>query len=89
MSKNPLTPEQFAAEEGCSTRYLIQCFRNGYNDTVLWWRPEHSGYTHSVNDAGRYTHAEAVKISPPDHWHDDMPWRERDVDDAARSVVFR
>ncbi len=32
------------------------------NQRGMWWRADHTGYTQYVEEAGRYTHAEAAKI---------------------------
>lgn len=37
--------------------YLIWSMERG-----MWWKPNHRGYTFSRKEAGRYTHAEALKI---------------------------
>lgn len=42
--------------------YLIM-FKDGpMGDNVLWWRPDRSGYTVDVDQAGRYSKAEAESI---------------------------
>jgi hypothetical protein len=32
------------------------------NQKGMWWRDNHSGYTQVIDEAGRYTHAEAQDI---------------------------
>lgn len=32
------------------------------NQKGMWWRPDHSGYTPVIDEAGRYPRAEAEKI---------------------------
>jgi hypothetical protein len=45
------------------------------NDDRLWWRANRCGYTRSVEDAGRYTLAEAQRIATVHHEDctDDQP----------------
>lgn len=31
----------------------------------MWWRPNHAGYTELVEEAGRYSLAEAAEITVP------------------------
>lgn len=34
----------------------------GSYDQAMWWRPNRAGYTYDINQAGRYTQAEAQRI---------------------------
>lgn len=41
--------------------YYIQT--EGYvGNAMIWWRPEHRGYTPNINEAGKYSTDEAMKI---------------------------
>lgn len=42
--------------------YLILYNKRG-SDLALWWRPNSSGYTTNLNDAGRYSKGEAESIA--------------------------
>lgn len=38
-------------------------FTGGYNgDCVIWWGPDHHGYTTEIDKAGRYTKTEAFRL---------------------------
>lgn len=41
--------------------YLIQ-YQQFNGDSVIWWRPNSSGYTIRIDEAGRYPEAEARRI---------------------------
>lgn len=51
-----------------SNQYLILCLKNGRSRKLgmaLWWQPNSAGYTTIVDQAGRYTKAEAEAICRP------------------------
>jgi hypothetical protein len=68
--------------------HLIRCAGGEQRDDCLWWRPERSGYTAFVDEAGRYTRteAEAQQRSRPDK---DVAVLASEALAAARSVVRR
>jgi hypothetical protein len=41
--------------------YLVLC-KERVNGLALWWRPERSGYTTNLLEAGKYTRADAESI---------------------------
>ena len=43
-------------------KYLIESMEHTYDDTLVWWKPKHTGYTCDLNKAGRYSKEEAEKI---------------------------
>ena len=45
-----------------NTQYLIM-YKGDRSGDVLWWRPNRSGYTIDVSQAGRYTKEEAESIA--------------------------
>lgn len=51
------------------SRYFIATRKHGFvGNDVLFWRPEAKGYTTNLDDAGKYSEAEATKIvrgAPP------------------------
>lgn len=54
------------------------------NEHRCWWSPNRQGYTHKVEEAGRYDRAEAIKISRGRGWPstripDEVPVREVDA----------
>lgn len=49
------------------TRKLAEyfIFNTDHGDNAIFWRPNRSGYTHILEEAGRYSKEEAIKISVP------------------------
>ena len=43
-------------------KYLIESIEHTHGDVVIWWRPNSLGYTDNIDEAGRYTKAEADSI---------------------------
>ena len=43
--------------------FLLYSRKHSNPDIAMWWRPDASGYTISVKEAGRYTQDEAIKHS--------------------------
>lgn len=54
------------------------------NEHQAWWRPHSAGYTIASEQAGRYSHEEAVKISASarDGWRPGSPPPELPVAEA-------
>lgn len=57
-------------------KYLIWSFEHG-----MWWAANHSGYKHTVAEAGRYTAEEAVEIIANDIIREEIPVRELEATD--------
>lgn len=54
------------------------------NEHRAWWRPNSSGYTKQVSDAGRYSREKAISIAHGRGWPtkgipDEVPVREDDA----------
>jgi hypothetical protein len=43
-------------------KFFIQDQSRSLGNSALWWRPNLSGYTINLDEAGRYTLEEALKI---------------------------
>ncbi len=66
-------------------KYLIESMEHTIDDTIAWWKPNNSGYTCSVDLAGRYSKDDAEKICEgankcknPGEENERM-WKEEDV----------
>lgn len=53
--------------------YLIQDLRDCVGNCASWWRPNAQGYTCNLDEAGRYTEAEATRITEHNPHHDLVP----------------
>ena len=51
--------EKLLADAAANARYLIWSHSHR-----AWWRPERSGYTSEIDQAGRYSREEADQICP-------------------------
>lgn len=51
------TPERAAYDAERAQRWLVWSNQHG-----MWWRPNRSGYTAFIEEAGRYSRAEAERI---------------------------
>lgn len=62
-----------------SDKYLIESMEHTHDDTIVWWKPNHCGYTIQVDKAGRYSLAEATAICERAGPHNERMWKEADV----------
>jgi ABC-type transport system substrate-binding protein len=49
-------------------KYLIESMEHTPDDTKVWWKPNHRGYTDDIREAGRYSYEEAKKIVDGANW---------------------
>lgn len=66
--------------------WLIACLEHGRRTEALWWRPDGNGYTTRIEEAGRYTEADARRIAR--NRESDVPVRVEDAEAKARRVVY-
>lgn len=66
--------------------FLIECTAHHSPVNRLWWAPEGRGYTQDVDQAGRFTRAQAEHTCS--HSEEKM-WAEADVLAKARKVVWK
>jgi hypothetical protein len=68
-------------------RFYIEAVGHTPNGEVCWWKPDRSGYTTNIDEAGLYSTEEArsiVKMRPGK----DRAWREYDVITLATRRTF-
>jgi hypothetical protein len=65
--------------------WLILCHEHGDGAVCLWWRPNGAGYTTRLDEAGRYTEAEARSIEAGRQT--DVAVRLAEAEAAAQRVV--
>lgn len=63
----------------------VQDSRSYVGNCPLWWRPEGKGYTTNLDDAGRYTFDEAMRMH--ESRSTDIPWLCREIDPIRRATV--
>lgn len=65
--------------------WLILCqWRTQYHHEPVWWSPRQAGYTTELDDAGRYSDAEALAIAERMNGGGDRPVQIVPLDDAER-----
>lgn len=70
--------------------WLILCqWRTQYHERAVFWEPRQAGYTSELDDAGRYSDAEALAIAERMNGGGDRPVTLVPLDDAERFLAER
>lgn len=89
MSDDPRSPaERQLLCDDCmpdSSLCYVQDSRSYVGNCPLWWRPEGKGYTTNLDEAGRYTFDEAMRMH--EIRSTDIPWFCREIDPLRRATV--